>query len=199
MRLLISTTSPFARKCRIVAREKGLIGRVEEVVVDPYANDVALVDANPIVQVPALIDDQGVVFTNSPLICAYFDEIGEGPRLVADSGARRWAVQRAEVRADAVLEMAVKLILETRRRPENEQSPTWIERWRNNLHRALDVCEAECPPADALDLGSIATAATMTWLDFRYPDLAATSNRPHLAALQQALEQRDSFSATLPA
>ena len=81
MRLFIASASPFVRKCRIVAREKGLLDRMEEVTADPYANDPALVAANPIAQVPALVLDDGTVFTDSPMIAAVLDEMGAGARL----------------------------------------------------------------------------------------------------------------------
>ena len=51
MKLYITTPSPFARKVRIVAREKGLSERVEEIAVDPYANAPELLATNPVVQV----------------------------------------------------------------------------------------------------------------------------------------------------
>ena len=37
MKLYITVPSPFARKCRIVAREKGLIGRIEEIAAEVAA------------------------------------------------------------------------------------------------------------------------------------------------------------------
>jgi nucleoid-associated protein len=55
MKLYITGPSPFARKCRIVAREKGLADRIEEIAVDPYANAPELLASNPLVQVPTLI------------------------------------------------------------------------------------------------------------------------------------------------
>ena len=55
MKLYITTPSPFARKVRIVAHEKGLSERVEEIAVDPYANAPELLATNPVVQVPTLI------------------------------------------------------------------------------------------------------------------------------------------------
>ena len=127
-----------------MAREKGLAGRVEEVLTDPYANDPPLVAANPIAQVPALVDDDGSVFTDSPIICAYLDEIGQGPRLLPASGPEHWRVRRLAALADGALEMGVKLLLE-KRRPEHERSPSWMERWRAGLLRALDAVEAAIP------------------------------------------------------
>ncbi|WP_426038629.1 glutathione S-transferase N-terminal domain-containing protein [Brevundimonas sp. DC300-4] len=36
-KLYIAAPSPFARKCRIVARQKGLADRIAEIAVDRYA------------------------------------------------------------------------------------------------------------------------------------------------------------------
>ncbi|MBX7249398.1 MAG: glutathione S-transferase N-terminal domain-containing protein [Caulobacteraceae bacterium] len=197
MRLYMSAPSPFVRKCRVVAREKGLADRIEEVLADPYANDPALVAANPIVQVPALVDDEGVVWNDSPLICARLDAIGSGPRLIPEGGEAHWRVRRLEVLADSALEMGVKWILENRR-PEGERSPSWIQRWKDGLNRSLDALEAWNPPADPLDLGAIATGCTLTWIGFRHPDFGWEEGRPNLVALRDRLEARESFAQTRP-
>jgi glutathione S-transferase len=197
MRLFITTTSPFARKCRIVLREKGLNARVEEVLVDPYANDPELVAVAPLAQVPALVNGAGEVFTDSPLICAYLDELGEGPRLTPASGPDHWRVRRLETLADGALEMGVKMTLELRR-PEHERSPAWIARWRDGLVRALDVLEREIPATPGLDLSTLTTAVALTWFDLRHPSIDWRAGRPGLVALQAALEARESFKATVP-
>ena len=46
----------------------------------PTVNDPSLVACNPIVQVPALVADDGATFTDSPIICAYLDELHYFPR-----------------------------------------------------------------------------------------------------------------------
>jgi hypothetical protein len=38
----------------------------------------------------------------------------------------------------------------------------------------------------------------LSWLDFRHPTLNWKTGRPNLAALQQALEARESFRDTYP-
>ena len=197
MRLYYTLPSVFARKCRIVIREKGLLGRVEEVLTDPYVNDPPLVAANPIAQVPALIDDDGAVFINSPIICAYLDEIGEGPRLLGTAGAEHWRIVRLAALMDGVVELAVKMTLELRR-PETERSPSWITRWREGMVRGLDAVEAAIPAGQGLDMAGLTLAAEATWLDFRHPDFDWRTGRPKLAAVQAALEQRDSFKETRP-
>ena len=93
MRLYYSPASPFARKCRIVIREKGLEGMVEEVAVDPYADDPRLLEANPLAQVPALVTDDGLTFVDSPLICGWLDAYSGRPRLLPEGDAY-WRVRR---------------------------------------------------------------------------------------------------------
>jgi len=196
MRLFITNPSPFARKCRIVVREKGLEGRVQEVVADPYANDPILLASNPLAQVPSLIAE-GVVFNDSPLICDYLDRLGEGPRLIPTDEEGHWRARRLEVLADGALEMGVKWVLE-KRRPEHERSNTWIDRWKDGLRRSLDALEAWAPEAEPLDIGVITTGVCLTWLGFRHPDFNWMSGRPYLTALQETLEKRPSFVDTYP-
>jgi glutathione S-transferase len=180
-----------------VIREKGLEGMVEEVIADPYADDPLLLEANPIAQVPALVTDDGLTLTDSPLICGWLDAYSGRPRLVPEGDAY-WRVRRRETLADGVLELAVKIVLE-RRRPEAERSPSWIERWGRGLERALGILERGSLEADPLDLGLIAVGVVGPYLDFRHPDLEWRGAHPKLAAFSDALARRPSFQATEPA
>ena len=195
MKLYITAPSPFARKCRIVAIEKGVT--VEEIFVDPYANAPELLASNPVVQVPSLIAEDGLPLNDSPIICEYLDMVGSGPRLTPESGPERLRVRRIEATADGLLEMGVKLVLE-KRRPEHERSPSWMERWSGNMSRALDALEAAKLSADDFHIGSLTAGVALTWLDFRHPDFDWRTGRPGLVALQAALEARESFAATRP-
>ena len=197
MKLYITAPSPFARKCRIVAREKGLIDRIEEVAVDPYANAPELLASNPVVQVPTLIAEDGLPLNDSPVICEYLDGLGEGARLLPADGSERLRVRRLETLGNQALEMGVKLLLELRR-PEVEQSPSWIARWTENMARALDALEAARPDPDNLDIGVITAGVAVTWIGFRHPGFDLATDRPGLVALQAALEARPSFMETRP-
>lgn len=198
MRLYTSTGSPFARKCRVVRLEKGLEDRIEEITaVFPYKDD-AYLRINPIGQVPALALDDGTVFIDSSLVCAYMDEIGSGPKLVPASGDEHWRVRRLETLADAIMESTVKQVLESRR-PETERSATWTGYWRDGMNKALDLAETQVPSADGpLDMGKIALASAGLYFGFRMPDLDWRSSRPKLAAFCDAMDQHPSFAATRP-
>ena len=197
MKLYITAPSPFARKCRIVAREKGLMGRIEEIAVDPYANAPELLASNPVVQVPTLIAEDGLPINDSPVICEYLDLMGDGPRLLPADGPERLRVRRLETLGNQALEMGVKLLLELRR-PETERSPSWIARWTDNMGRALDALEAARPDPARLDLGVITAGVAVTWIGFRHPGYDLAEGRPGLVALQAALEARPGFTETRP-
>ena len=198
MKLYITAPSPFARKCRIVAREKGLIDRIEEIAVDPYANAPELLASNPVVQVPTLIAEDGLPINDSPVICEYLDALGHGPRLLPVEGPDRLRARRLETLGNQALEMGVKLLLELRR-PEGERSPSWIARWTTNMGRALDALETDCPGTDQLDIGVITAGVAATWIGFRHPGYDLVTGRPRLVALQTVLEARASFAQTRPA
>jgi glutathione S-transferase len=197
MKLYITAPSPFARKCRIVAREKGLIDRIEEIAIDPYASPDELIAVNPIAQAPALLTDDGVALSDSQLICEWLDAHGTGPRLLPPEGPERWRIRRVETLAAGALEMGVKRLLELRR-PESERSPSWLVRWTTNMARVLDALEADALAPDPLDIGVITAGCAVTWIGFRHPDFDWKTGRPGLVALQAALEARPSFRETVP-
>lgn len=197
MKLYITIPSPFARKCRIVAREKGLADRVEEVVTDLYGNAPELAALNPVDQVPSLIAEDGLALNDSPVICEYLDRLGSGAVLLPEAGPERWAVKRTETLGNAALEMGVKWVLE-KRRPESERSQAWMDRWSNRMGRCLDALEIADLSVDRLDMGVITAGCAVTWISFRHPEFDWKTGRPRLVALQAALETRPSFAETRP-
>ena len=198
MKLFITIASPYARKCRIVAREKGLAHRLEEVVTDLYGDAPELAALNPVDQVPSLIAGDGLPINDSPVICEYLDELGGEPRLLPAAGPARLAVKRVETLGNAAMEMGVKWVLE-KRRPEGERSQTWMDRWSSRMGRCLDALEAADLSADRLDMGVITAGCAVTWVGFRHPEFDWQAGRPKLVALQAALEARSSFVETAPA
>ena len=197
MKVFISSGSPYARKCRIVVREKNLLSQVEEIVTAPMDNLPDLLSANPLAQIPAFVTDEGTALSDSALICAYLDAHYTGGVTLMPQDERQWGVRRLEVLANGIMEMAVKQVLELRR-PQNERSATWLKRWQDNMLRAISVAEAHCPPADHFDMGSLTLAVAATYTSFRFPDLDWQSAAPKLAALTLEHEKRQSFVDTYP-
>ena len=111
-------------------------------------------------------------------------------------GPALWPVRLTEAAADAICENVVKLRQEGLR-PEAQRSPAHIERWRRTVTRSLDVLEAEGPDG-GLDLGEIALAVALEYIDLRQPDLNWRDRRPNLQARWRRLEARPSFRSTRP-
>lgn len=198
MNLFVSSTSVFVRKVRVVVRERGLAARIEEISRLPVEAAPDLVAANPLSQLPALIDDEGVCWTDSGLISAWLATQGQGPRLLPDYGTDDyWRVRRVETAGAGLNEMMAKIVYENRR-PETERSPFWLERWEGNLKRAFAVADGMCPDASVFDMGTLTLGVAATFCDFRMAHLDWRAIAPRIAALQEVLERRQSFIDTYP-
>jgi len=198
MKLRTSPTSPYARKCVIVALETGLADRIEMVPTSPFG-ETDLPKDNPLGKVPALITDGGESLFDSPVICEYLDSLHDGQRLVPASGGARWTQLRLEALADGILDAAVAKRIETAMRPEDKRWPGWIERQDKAVARSLDVLEEECSGwgADFL-IGQIAVIAALDYLDFRFKDEPWRAGRPRLSGWYAGLAQRSSVVQSAP-
>lgn len=192
--LFMNTASPYARKARILVREFGLIDRVTETVVAPIENPPALLAVNPLAQIPTLVLE-GMVLSDSLLMGHYLCATQpQGPKLLPEENY--WKVRQLEVLANGILEMCVKIVLENRR-PENERSPKWLARWKDNIFRSLEVAETRVS-GHGFDMGSLTLVIALTYVAFRFPDWKWSEKFPKLAALQAEIEKRPSFVDTYP-
>lgn len=199
MKLYSSPTSPFARKVRIVIREKGASQLIAEEMVAALSDPAELHAANPLGKVPALLLDDGTALFDSPLICEYLDATLDGPTLLPPTGPARWQAQRLHAIGDGIADAAVALIFE-KNRPEPERSENWMGRWRRAIIRSLDLLEAEAMSLDGqTTLGTIAVECALDYLDFRHDDLSWREGRPHLAAVFKKTSGRAAFQETAPA
>jgi len=192
MKLIISTTSPYSRKCRVMVREFKLDGEVEEVESHPFDDDPDLLDANPLGRVPCLQMDDGQALTESALIADYLAERAGDPWL------RDWSDRRLEALGSGLLDLTVMRRVEMVR-DEGIRSDYWIGRRERGIQRALDELEAgmvavEDPQAQ----GPLTMAIALAYLDFRYPECDWRTGRPQLQALYEAWSARPSFTGTAP-
>ena len=104
MQLIISLTSPYARKARIMASENHI---TIEVKVDvPWNEDTGVIAFNPLGKVPILIRENGQPLFDSRVICEYLDMLGTA-RLIPDSPSDRIAVKQWEALADGIMDAAL--------------------------------------------------------------------------------------------
>ena len=198
MKLFASFTSPYARKVKVVAREKGIMDRMEEVFCDPWADPAELRFHNPHGKVPVLITDEGFSLFNSQLIVDYLDTTFDGPKMIPQSGRARWDVLNAVSLADGVLDASVVAFLE-RKRPELEQWNMLIDRNIGKVKRAIErMSETYQVLPDELTLAHIMYANALEYVDFRLPDVFWRREHMALADWAQEISHRPSMQETQP-
>ncbi len=200
MKLLTSDTSPYGRKVRIVLAEKALTARVEVITHSPLAGDQAALRAiNPLNKIPALISEQGRMLYDSRVICEYLDGLLPSPRLIPESGPARIDALRRQALGDGVMDAAFNLQME-RNRPEAERSATWADRWTGNIHRGIGAMAADVAAngGDIFDIGAIAFAAALGYVDFRQADLQWETQAPDVARWWAGVKTRASVTGTAP-
>lgn len=197
VKLFYSPTSPYARKCRVAAIEKGLEAQIEIVTSSPMASAAELLAANPLSKVPALVLADGRCIVDSPVICQFFDGLGDGRRLISSEPAARIDCLTREALSDGIMDAAFSLTME-RKRPAEQQSPEWTERWIAAIRRAVAHFDTRLPQRPEPDMGDIALACALGYLDLRHGDLEWRAETPSLAAWFEAVSSRHSLSSTAP-
>lgn len=199
MQLFYSLTSPYARKCRIVARERGLMADLEETLCNPMEDPAALHAANPIGKIPCLVLDDGMAIFDSPVIAEYLDGLGNAPAFIPAAGSARFKVLVAAALAQGMTDAAFNMAMEARR-PEAQRSPETVGRWRASILRGLDQMwnHLKTLPGD-LTMAHIACGSMLGYLDLRHGALEWRKGRGDLAAWFEEFNARPSMRETDPA
>jgi glutathione S-transferase len=196
MRLLYSPISPFARKVRVLALEKGLSDLFALEIVAPF-QDETLRGQNPLCKVPALIFDDGEALFDSGVIVDYVDGLA-GPRLIPDAQPARRRALTLEAAADGMGDAAV-LIVRERMRPEGEHRQDLFERQLRAVNATLDLFEAAVVDGrlstELFEIGEIAVAVQLAYQDTRRVS-DWRPGRPALAAWFERVSRRTSMVAT---
>ena len=198
MKLLMSPASPFVRKVLVLLHETKQIDDVvmQSVQAGIGSTEAALKAANPVGKIPALVRDEGPTLYDSRVICRFFDARA-GAGLYPENG---WDSLVLESTADALMDAAVLMVYEARFRPEEKQSGEWIENQWIKVEGALNALNSrwlshlEAP----LDIGHIAVASALGYLDFRHDARNWRVGRDGLANWFERFSDRDSMRATVP-
>ncbi|MFN7223264.1 MAG: glutathione S-transferase [Paracoccaceae bacterium] len=199
MKLYHSPTSPYVRKVMVLIAETGIRG-IETVTASgtPTAPDPTLIERNPLGKVPALERPDGPTLYDSRVICQFLDaQTGAG--LYPDA-PRLWDSLTVEATADGILDAALLMVYESRIRPEEKRFSPWVEGQWAKIRRAVDVLETRwIDHLDGpLDIGQIATACALGYLDFRHSNRNWRKGSPRLAEWEAGFAKRPSMLATAP-
>lgn len=167
MILRYSPASPYARKIRIAAELLGLADRIR---IEPAStadpND-SLRLQNPLGKIPTLILADGSSLYDSRVIADYLDHLAGGGQLIPADPDRRFAALRLQALGDGINDAALLIRYETATRPAALRDPDAIALQQGKIDRALATLEA-VPPTGAPDVGQIALACALGYLDLRF-------------------------------
>jgi glutathione S-transferase len=201
LKLFYHPSSPYVRKVLVLAGETGLYERMTMVPVTftPVNPNPQVARINPLNKVPALITDDGEALYDSRVICEYLDSLHPRPKMIPAAGERRWKVLRLQALADGLLDAAALCRYERNVRPPEKQWDRWIAGQTTKVMQALDVAEQEIRGSDAgVDLGQIALACALGWIEFRQVFGDIRSARPALYSWYDQFSERPSMTATTP-
>lgn len=198
MKLHWSPRSPFVRKVMIAAHELGLADRISTIrtVVQMSKPNADLLSDNPLSKIPTLLLDDGTRLFDSLTICEYLDTIG-GDRLFPSPGPARWRALTTHALGTGFLDMLV-LWRNERDKPAAQQTPAWLDSFAVKATATLDRFETIAPEliAAPFGIGHVAVGCALSYIDFRFGDLAWRTGRPAIAAWHAGFAARPSVIAT---
>jgi len=197
MKLRFSAASPFVRKVLVLAIELGLDKKIERQTTNTSDPASGLAKENPLVKVPSLQLDDGSSLYDSRVICEYLDDLA-GNKFFPANGQARWTALRRQALGDGLMDAGV-LVRGEVLRPAGEQSAAYIAKQKTKMSQALDSLESEADKfGEGIDIGLIAVAAALGYVDFRFAADNWRVNRPKLARWYDRFAQRPSMQATQP-
>jgi glutathione S-transferase len=198
MRLYTSSTSPYARKVRMVAIEKGLA--LEEVAVTPPIAASPVAEHNPLGKIPTLVRADGRPLYDSRVIAQYLELLQPSPALLPSEADARVEVLRWEALADGVSDAAVLRMTEDRRaQPEAQQKQHQLRK----IEAALTLAQAALSGrrylvGDQLTLADLALVAACGYASLRGALDLSDGRWSVLANWLSVMHERPSVAATVP-
>jgi len=196
VKIYYSGTSPYVRKVMACAVARGIDGKIEQHPSNPHASPADLLADNPLSRVPCLVTDDGLSLFDSPVICEYLDSIGDAPKLFPPAGPARWRALKQQAMGDGILDAAVPCRGELAK-PREAARDGLIARYKAAMGRTVDALEADLPGA-TVDIGTIAVACALGYLDFRYAAEPWRPGHPKLTAWYEAFTQHAAIASTAP-
>ncbi len=185
---------PFARRTRVVLREKGVVFDAWEV--DLRSKSEEFLQASPTGKVPVVVVDGDSLY-ESNIVNQYLDEVYEEPMLMpedpkARAHARLWMARADD---DFYPQVFVSSIGRTRGFPEERVSEA-RRKLKATLSRLEDRLEGSEYLADSFSLADIAHAGNFVRLhELAQNGAISLADYPNVASWMERIEARESFKA----
>lgn len=191
--------SPYVRRTAVSLQMLGL--RFEHRPLSVFRHYDEFRKINPVVRVPTLVSEDGVVLSDSTLILDYAESLAHPRSLMpTDPLARQQALHVLGL-ALAAGDKSVALFYERNLRPPQKQHEPWAGRIAEQVraaYAALDQHFRQHPPkadGDALPQAALSTAVFWHFTQRALPGLVAPTDHPALAALSDLAEALPAFRA----
>lgn len=196
LKLRVTPRSPFARKCMIVALEKGMFGKLELSATDLYGENQDIDEDNPLRKVPALRLEDGTTLFDSPVICEYLDWSDGDPIFHPQEGEMRFKALKLQALGDGLTEAPQSHYKELAR-PEKFRSEEMVMKHANAIDRIINWTEKNFDLVEGpMTIGGIALACGLAYVNERQPDTDWHYKNPKLGAWYCEISTRESFQET---
>ena len=196
MKLYYTVISAFSRKCRILIRELNIKEEVQEVLTTMRSVDSVIMSINPTGKVPALINKDNKLITESYAICNYLEEIAN-TNINSKNINNDWSINGYETVACQILESIVYRSIEKNNKPKKfiHEETTNYEKFKVN--RALDFLENKASEFNnGINRVQITICLAFNTMSKNFPAENWANKRPLLNEIVENFMKRKSFIET---
>ena len=196
MKLYYTVISAFSRKCRILIRELNIKEDVQEVLTTMRSVDSVIMSINPTGKVPALINKDNKLITESYAICNYLEEIAN-TNINSKNINNDWSINGYETVACQILESIVYRAIEKNNKPKEfiHEATTNYEKFKVN--RALDFLENKASEFNnGINRVQITICLAFNTMSKNFPAENWANKRPLLNEIVENFMKRKSFIET---
>ena len=198
MKLIYTTTSPLARKCRIITRELGLTDRIEEIITTTRSEDALIMSYNPNGMVPTLETDEGYTICETTVICNYLEKQDKNKEFIPQKEQEYWQIIGLDAIASQMLESVVSRARDTKFKPKEFHFPAGIQYEQRRVQRGLDFLEKKSSIfMNKVNRLHITLGMVCLVLDNVFPDEKWKENRSDILKVYEEFKSRDSFKDTV--
>ena len=201
MKIYGTPTSPFVRKVRVFAVEKGID---HQFLIDrPSTPDSLVPGLNPLGKVPVLVLEDGETIYDSAVIVEFLEGVKREPCLIPGDLRARIAVRRWEALGDGIADATVNISHKYGPMFDAEKREAWIPHQEAKIERALSFVERSIAGREWLHgtsftLADIAAVYPLAYLDHSLAGFNWRGRNPGLVAYAQRVMARPCFRTTDP-
>ena len=200
MKLIIATPSPFARKARVVLREKNI--DCEEIVDIPWNKDTLTKGLNPIGKIPILLQEGNTPIFDSKVIVQYLEYLKQEPRIYPLDPRDNISARLIETTFDGVCDAVVLIFLENSRN-KDLRSNNWLKRQEKKIYNGIEYLSDNLGNkkyfvGNDFSIADICGISCLEYLDLRFSKFHWRRDYPNLENYWHTHKDRKSFLETKP-